>query len=648
MAENSYENEYQENKKVVLSCLREITAISQDLEEKNRAKSIEDDMIQLDNEAFHLVVVGEFSRGKSTFINAMLGANVLPMNITPTTAILSKIVYGRRPSFTLQFQDGHSESMDAEAFQNLRASANVPEESEEEIKQNIETEKWISSIDHATVTYPLDFCKNHVEIIDTPGVNDISKSRVDITCNYLKHADAAILVLAANQAVTSSEVQFLKEQIIDNQIHHLFIAANYKDLVPANRWNNVISYIKEHIGERMPDKKIPPVFLVSSKQALIWRRHERGEEISRKLLRKYLKDSLTETGFPEFEQSLRTFLFKDKGKAKIEKYVKRSFVHIAQLENRLRVQIQDLGRSTADIEEKARRMKPVFEETERQATRIRRDLEVALKNHEAELMLQCNTGLENMQAAAEKSVDSYTVSMSRKKLMELIQDAVNPIQKQFYQEIELFQKKQIQQEVDRAVEKANRVWNNVEICYSNSQALIVADNALATIGDIEIDKEAIYKTDDTIDGFAAGAALGGLAAIVIAHPIALLGGVIFGFDTIFNATRSFIASLLGGFSDSPNEKARQQIKKQLRANFAEKNDAIRHNIAQSYRKQSEQMVAMIDASLKGKVEDLQNQLQSTLREKKNKEEVVAEKVAFLKTIDAMLQRDKQRLKEVIM
>lgn len=648
MTENIYEKNYTKKKTTVTSCLQEIGAVSKDLQLIHQYKQIQQDIQQLENEVFHLVVVGEFSRGKSTFINAMLGTNVLPMNITPTTAILSKITYGKHISFKLIYQDGHIESLQAEEFKNLKATPDIVDETEEEAVKNISLEQRINSIDHATVTYPLEFCKNNVEIIDTPGVNDISKARVDITYNYLKNADAAILVLAANQAVTSSEVTFLKEQIIDNQINNIFLAINYKDLVPENRWESIIQYVQKHIGERMPDKKIPPAFLLSSKQALTWRQKERGEELSRKILRKYLPASLEDTGFPEFEKTLRTFLFRQKGQAKLAKYVRRGSYYVEQLENRIRVQINDLQSSTADVEEKVRQMKPVFEETERQAERIRRDLEIALKNHETELLLQCNAGLEAMQAAAEKSVDTYNISMSRKKLMEIIQEAVNPVQKDFYKNIEELQRTKIQEEVDKAVAKANKVWRNVEICYSNSAALTIADTSLATIGDMELDKSEFCKTNEYVDSLSTGVAIGGLLAVVIAHPIAILGGVIFGFDTVFNAAKSLISALFGGFTDSPNEKARQAIRQKLRTTFAEKNDPIRKQITASYRSQCQNMTDSISQSLKGKVDDLRRQLQDTLDEKKQKEDLVMKKIDFLKKIDSLVKKDKQTLKEVVL
>src|SRR5580704_671853 len=61
---------------------------------------------KLDDERFTVVVLGEFNHGKSTFINALLGAQVLPTGITPTTAMLAHVTYGERAGATLVGEDG--------------------------------------------------------------------------------------------------------------------------------------------------------------------------------------------------------------------------------------------------------------------------------------------------------------------------------------------------------------------------------------------------------------------------------------------------------------------------------------------------------------------------------------------------------------
>ncbi len=62
--------------------------------------------------AFNLVILGEFKRGKSTLVNALLGANVLPTGVIPLTSITTVILYGENPQISVLFQDGRREEME--------------------------------------------------------------------------------------------------------------------------------------------------------------------------------------------------------------------------------------------------------------------------------------------------------------------------------------------------------------------------------------------------------------------------------------------------------------------------------------------------------------------------------------------------------
>jgi ribosome biogenesis GTPase A len=69
-------------------------------------RDIENALVQVENQALSVVVVGEFKRGKSTFINALLDQDILPSDILPTTATINRVVFGSTPSVTIRFKDG--------------------------------------------------------------------------------------------------------------------------------------------------------------------------------------------------------------------------------------------------------------------------------------------------------------------------------------------------------------------------------------------------------------------------------------------------------------------------------------------------------------------------------------------------------------
>src|SRR5258705_12160186 len=68
---------------------------------------------KMESERFHLVVLGEFNHGKSTFVNALLGADILPTGITPTTASSNHVVHAQRPTARVVLTSGESKHLDA-------------------------------------------------------------------------------------------------------------------------------------------------------------------------------------------------------------------------------------------------------------------------------------------------------------------------------------------------------------------------------------------------------------------------------------------------------------------------------------------------------------------------------------------------------
>ena len=92
---------YKDKVKIFESALTSAKKIANELNMNNAANNLEKILERIKTENFHLVIVGEFSRGKSTFVNALLGKRILPASKNPTTAIISKIIYGRTPEYKI-------------------------------------------------------------------------------------------------------------------------------------------------------------------------------------------------------------------------------------------------------------------------------------------------------------------------------------------------------------------------------------------------------------------------------------------------------------------------------------------------------------------------------------------------------------------
>ena len=79
---------------------------------KNASESIDEMMKKSAEDSFDVAIVGEFRRGKSTLINALLGKAILPSDVLPTTATLNRVTYGITPFVKIEYKNGTTEDID--------------------------------------------------------------------------------------------------------------------------------------------------------------------------------------------------------------------------------------------------------------------------------------------------------------------------------------------------------------------------------------------------------------------------------------------------------------------------------------------------------------------------------------------------------
>jgi ribosome biogenesis GTPase A len=122
-------------------------------------EKIQECMDLVKTKRYNVAVVGEFNRGKSSLINALLGSDILPAAVTATTATINRITFSPTPKAVLVYKDGKQEDI---AIDELSTFVTKLTQKDETIAAKIK---------EAIVYYPTQICQNYVDIIDTPGLN---------------------------------------------------------------------------------------------------------------------------------------------------------------------------------------------------------------------------------------------------------------------------------------------------------------------------------------------------------------------------------------------------------------------------------------------------------------------------------------------
>lgn len=265
----------------------------------------------IDNDFFTVVVLGEFKRGKSTFVNALLGTKLLPMDVLPETATINAIMYSEKPRLSVLYRDGRKVKGEVSYDYMKQFSAGSGSSA-------------LKNISYIKIGYPCELLKNRIVLVDTPGVSDLNEQRSEITYRFVPKANAILFLLDANSPLKGTEKDFIEEKLLPLGIENILFLLNKYDSVDDEEEENFLDDVKNrilrafNITERDATLKNITLYPISAKQAL------QGIERNNPNLIKM-------SGLETIINKLRTMLFHGNiEQQKIESY-KRRFKIIASL-----------------------------------------------------------------------------------------------------------------------------------------------------------------------------------------------------------------------------------------------------------------------------------------------------------------------------
>jgi ribosome biogenesis GTPase A len=252
---------------------------------------------KLASNQLHLAVLGQMKRGKSSFINALLGAEVLPTGVLPVTAAITEIKYGPVPSATILRTTGQREEVGISSLADYITETGNPG-----------NKKQVASVE---ITYPSPFLESGMILIDTPGIGSTHAHNTRTTEAYLERVDAGIVVFSVDPPITEAESKFLRE--IKEDIPKLFFVVNKIDVASTDDASHILRFLEEELVRVQIDS--PEIFPLSARRALQQKRLASCTSASSEI--------------EIFERRLRSFLAEEKGQVLVRS-VTLDALHIAR------------------------------------------------------------------------------------------------------------------------------------------------------------------------------------------------------------------------------------------------------------------------------------------------------------------------------
>lgn len=234
---NMLEQEY----KIISNAINSVSGYMVQARKGRKIAEIKKSLDNNQNSPTAILVCGEFKRGKSTFVNALIGRYVCPTDTDICTSVVSVIKYGEKEKVIRSYGD----------FSNLKTQEIEFDDIE---KYTVGNAEEIDNTVCLEIDLPLDELKKGLVIIDTPGVGGLDPRHAALTNYFLPQADVTLFMTDVNEPLTTTELDFYKNKILQYSKHNAIIVnkADLKDAksveeIRQDTLNKVSSYTQAPI-----------------------------------------------------------------------------------------------------------------------------------------------------------------------------------------------------------------------------------------------------------------------------------------------------------------------------------------------------------------------------------------------------------------
>ncbi|WP_445631683.1 dynamin family protein [Nostoc sp. DSM 114167] len=635
---------FQEKQNVLASLIQRHLKLISSLNMTESEKSLKQLEYLVQSNSFKVLVLGEFKRGKSTFINALLGEKVLPAYARPCTAIINEVKWGDSRRALLH----PAKSVDT--------PMSLPQEVPiNEIEEYVVIKDDVSEInsnpyEKVELFWPLELCRNGVEIIDSPGLNE-HDTRQKVTMDYLSNVDAILFVLSCEALASKSEMD-----VIDNTL----IPAGHKDIFfICNRFNMIEDEEKDSIKQLGINKLAPKtkrdkkrIFFIDARGAL-------GGKL------KGDKGQVEASGLTLVERELEKFLANEKGNIKIlrtaaelQRAIYEARGVIPQREAMLRTDLKTLEARYEAAQEPLRRLEMQREQIVRRISNFLEDIKQTISAEGSSFYRRL---ADKVVSEWVKTLETQTsMVLTKSQIEKLIKDVTNQLSSKMENELLVWQNEILQPLVSSRLERLTQEIDERanEFVHQLDSLKIQVAGGIVSIDDLNIKKvSVIERVLAASGGFLLGANIGlaGVGAVfgyqemakaIIPQLIISVAAITL---TAANPLLIFGAMASGGLiqglltAKSTNNKIKEDAAKRFAVSIRDSADQRGDKIADAVVIKLIEIQKSIDESLGQEIQKFREQIDSILKEKQQGQSDVDATIRELQLLNRKLDAIDQEL-----
>lgn len=424
---NKYRQEYDEKKERVLNLLDSTKEYYEKYEEERKIAVFDEIIETVKQDEFSIVLVGEFSAGKSTFLNALMGEKLLPSFTRETTATINYLRHKDRAENgeegRVYFSDGTVEILDKVDF--------------EIINKYVSTESGINvakKIEHVDLFLDSKFLEGNVTLVDSPGLNGTADGHREVTEAQIEKSSASIFMFKADQPGSDTDFKFIGE--LKGRVNTIIFALNKIDEIKRSEGEtpqSVIDSLKNIYKQKFPEaNSIPEIWGISAYQALVARSNQKLDYRGRNDYTEEEKEILEQQSqMGVFEDRLWQFITKgEKARAMLLSPVNKVINSLNESKTSIQENL-DVLKSKNDkeeIEEKILEINTQISSIQNKIDDIESQIEYDLENSMSEFIESLETKLEKIK---EEQIDKLNDWKDLDELMDIEYNLESNIQRSY-------------------------------------------------------------------------------------------------------------------------------------------------------------------------------------------------------------------------
>jgi GTPase Era involved in 16S rRNA processing len=606
---------------------------------------------------FKVMILGEFKRGKSTFINSLLGEEILPAFATPCTAIINEVKWGETQRAVLHFNQ-----VDGEAIKKFREISVNEIEEYVVIKDDIDQSQAIneSPYEKLELFWPLELCKNGVEIIDSPGLNE-HKTRQQVTESYLITVDAIILVLSCEQLFSKSE-----QEVVDNKLRpmgheDIFFVCNRINLINRKE----IDRVKQSAITKLSSRTrlgAEGIFFIDALGALEGKLDDNNE-------------ALQKSGVPQLEVVLQKFLTNERGRVKILRPAQELKNAINEVRKTIPEQVSMLKIDVAELEKRYAAAQEPLKILEEKRRNIVKKLEFSIEDTKEQVSYQTKDFCRELVPKIKTIAQEYQLQTEIKLLFQdprpsieaAVKEITGYLETQLEAEFSNWQRSELEPLLAKRMEHIKSSLEDEAREFINRVDNLRLELSGVSISKVEVSKGDVGVRDvsavERIFSAAGGFLIGGIGAAAIGATfgyqemlkslipqliIGIVGYIFLGLNPI-TLVPMLVAALIqgklmeGGLGNRIKEEVGKKFSEQLSSTTVD----IVGNVGNGVSAELNKVKNLVDKGLEAEIQNIRQQVKNVLGDKEKGQAEVDKKLKQLDDLAKDVNKIDQELYNLI-